>query len=96
MARQVSNHPWNWSEADYGTVGEYCAACLIDANPKGSAKVKALCKLPIRDPVKAGGRLNRNGVRAAAARLHQVDAPQALIAKARESLRKLSSELDSS
>ncbi len=89
MANPTSNHPWSWSEADYATPEEYCRACLIDLNPAGAVKAKALCKLPVRDPASAGGHLNRNGVHAAASRLHQVDAPQAAISHAREMLSRL-------
>ncbi len=46
---------------------DYCKVCLIDNNAKGKAKVKALCKLPIRQ--KPGGPVSKNGLRAAAAAL---------------------------
>lgn len=63
----VSDKPWGqFSEADYADANAYCGACLIDMNPPGEPKTKALCKLPVNEP---GGDLNRNGVHAAAARL---------------------------
>jgi len=45
----------------------YCAVCLIDTNPKGKAKIKELCKLPVRS--RPGGPYNKNALRAAAAAL---------------------------
>ena len=72
----ISNRPWgDVSEADY-TPEAFCRASLIDMNPSGEPKVKARCKLPVKEP---GGALNRNGVHAAAAVLAGarggVDAP---------------------
>ncbi len=73
----ISNKPWgNISDSDYKDTDAFCAACLIDQNPTGKEKAKALCKLPVREP---GGMMNRNGVHAAAAALAGarggVDAP---------------------
>jgi len=45
----------------------YCAVCLIDLNPKGKAKVKELCKLPVRS--RPGAPYNKSALRAAAAAL---------------------------
>jgi len=60
----ISERAWGgFSEADY-TPAQFCAGVLIDLNPPGQDKVKALCKLPVLEP---GGALNRNGVHAAAA-----------------------------
>jgi len=59
----LSTKPWgSISESDYATPEAFCRACLIDMNEPGSEKIKALCKLPIREP---GGALNRNGMLAA-------------------------------
>jgi hypothetical protein len=66
----VSDRPWSEvTRASYPTAAEYCAACLIDRNPAGDAKTKTRCKLPVYEPLRMGGRLNRNAVRAAADRL---------------------------
>lgn len=60
----ISNRPWgDVSEADYASASAFCKAALIDLNPPGDEKTKALCKLPIFEP---GGALNRNAVHAAA------------------------------
>ncbi len=72
-----SNKPWGqFSETDYPDAERFCAACLIDMNPEGRPKVKAMCKLPVREP---GGAYNRNAIHAAAAALAGarggVDAP---------------------
>ena len=64
---EVSDEPWeSVGEADYEDADEYCAACLIDLNPKGEEKTKERCKLPVREPKSRGGKLNRNAVHAAA------------------------------
>lgn len=63
---KVSNRPWgDFSESDYSPE-QFCRAALIDENPPGAQKVKANCKLPVREP---DGTLNRNAVHAAAAAL---------------------------
>jgi hypothetical protein len=60
----VSEKPWgSISEADY-TPAQFCRASLIDMNQAGAEKVKANCKLPVREP---DGTINRNGCHAAAA-----------------------------
>lgn len=62
-----SDKPWgNISESDYRDAEHFCASSLIDLNPPGKEKVKALCKLPVKEP---GGAYNRNGIHAAAAAL---------------------------
>ena len=58
-----SDKAWNGSAGQWETAEGYCAACLIDLNPKGKVKVKDLCHLPVKEP---GGGYNRNGVHAAA------------------------------
>jgi hypothetical protein len=93
MADGVSDRPWaGISRASYPSADAYCAACVIDENPAGSRRVKALCKLPVYEPPAMGGLLNRRGVRAAADRLLRsrggVDAPQPVkVAAARRLLR---------
>ncbi len=94
MADAVSQRPWSEiHESDYADAADFCRASLIDLNPKGAPKVKARCKLPVLEPRSMGGRLNRNGVHAAAARIDQVDAPAAAIAKAAEALRAIYRQL---
>jgi hypothetical protein len=44
---------------------------VIDENAAGVPKTKSRCKLPVYEPRDMGGLLNRNAVRAAAARLVQ-------------------------
>lgn len=56
-------------ESDYETAEEFCSACLIDLNPPGKDKTKQLCKLPVKEPKKLGGKVNWNAVVAAAAAL---------------------------
>jgi hypothetical protein len=66
----VSDRPWSGiTSASYATAAEYCAACLIDENELGSTHSKARCKLPVYEPRRLGGQLNRNAVHAAANRL---------------------------
>lgn len=64
---EFSNKPWSTiTEADYKDAEQFCSACLIDLNPPGEKKVKALCKLPVKEP---NGKYNRNAIFAAAAAL---------------------------
>ena len=64
---EFSDKPWGqFAESDYKDAESFCAACLIDLNPPGEDKKKALCKLPVKEP---GGSYNRNGIHAAAAAL---------------------------
>lgn len=60
---------WNSPESDL-EAGDFCSVCLIDLNPSGQEKLKALCKLPIRST--PGGPVNRNALRNAAGRIFQV------------------------
>ncbi len=92
----ISNRPWGqFSEADYDTPASFCGASLIDMNPSGEEKTKAMCKLPVREP---NGDLNRNGVHAAAAALAGgrggVQAPPEMKRRAARKLIRLYSELD--
>ena len=95
----ISDRDWDEiSEADYEDADDYCAACLIDLNERGDEKTKANCKLPVREPKRMGGKLNRNAVHAAAVVLaggrRGVKAPaEAKKAAARE-LVKLYGQLD--
>lgn len=91
-----SNKPWgSISEADYRDAEHFCSACLIDLNEPGKEKVKAKCKLPVKEP---GGAYNRNAIHAAAAALAGarggVDAPPAEKAKAARKLIRLYREMD--
>ncbi|MFN2569674.1 MAG: hypothetical protein ABR564_08770 [Candidatus Dormibacteria bacterium] len=62
----VSDRKWgDVDEADYADADEYCTACLIDLNESGERRAKDRCKLPVYEPKKLGGRLNRNAVHAA-------------------------------
>ena len=67
MADNISSRPWDGSASNYKDANAYCAACLIDENEAGQPKVKALCKLPVREP--DGGAPNANAIHAAAAAL---------------------------
>jgi hypothetical protein len=70
LMSDVSDRPWSGiSSASYATAAEYCAACLIDENELGYTHSKARCKLPVYEPLRFGGQLNRNAVHAAANRL---------------------------
>lgn len=55
--------PWQSPESKLDAA-DYCSVCLIDMNPKGKAKIKANCKLPVR--ASKGGPYNINGMFAAA------------------------------
>lgn len=61
-----SNLWGQFSATDYETPENSCAACLIDLNEPGGEKIKANCKLPVKEP---GGTYNVNGIHAAAAAL---------------------------
>lgn len=41
---------WDGSESRWASADDYCASSLIDENPAGQPKTKALCKLPVRNP----------------------------------------------
>lgn len=95
----ISERDWSEiGESDYEDADDYCAACLIDLNPKGEEKTKERCKLPVREPRSRGGKLNRNAVHAAAGVLaggrRSVDAPANEKRKAARELVKLYRELD--
>jgi len=91
---KISERAWGpIAESDYADAGDFCRASLIDLNPKGQEKTKALCKLPVREPRSAGGAVNRNGVHAAAQRIGQVDAPAAAIRRAASMLVRLYRQL---
>ena len=95
---KVSDRKWSEvAESYYADADEYCAACLIDLNASGEEKTKERCKLPVREPRKLGGALNRNAVHAAAAVLAGgrggVDAPKDEQRKAARRLVRLYREL---
>ncbi len=69
----VSDRPWSGvTKASYASAAEYCAACVIDENPPGSPRTKSRCKLPVYEPRRLGGELNRHAVHAASNRLVRV------------------------
>lgn len=41
---------WDASVWDGEPAAQYCAACLIDENPRGAKKVKDKCHLPVKKP----------------------------------------------
>lgn len=65
---------WDGAASRWDTAAAYCAACAIDDNPPGQPKSKELCHLPFKEP--GSMMVNVNGVRAALARLDQVDTSQ--------------------
>jgi len=91
-----SDKPWgSISESDYRDADAFCSACLIDLNDPGAQKVKAKCKLPVKEP---GGAYNRNAIHAAAAALAGarggVDAPPEEKRRAARRLIRLYGEMD--
>lgn len=88
---QVSNRPWSdFSQADY-TPAQWRRACLIDTG-QGDPDSKDRYSLPVREP---SGAVNRNGVHAAAGRIHGTDAPAEVKQRAARALVRLyRSELD--
>jgi hypothetical protein len=83
-----SDKPWgSISESDYRDAEAFCAACLIDLNEPGAEKVKAKCKLPVKEP---GGVYNRNAIHAAVAALAGArGGVQAPVEEKRQAARKL-------
>lgn len=59
--------PWNGDAGQWDSADAYAKACLIDENPPGKPKTKALCKLPYQDP--KTGAVNVNALHAAVAAL---------------------------
>jgi hypothetical protein len=96
---RISDRDWDSiGESDYADADEYCRACLIDLNPAGEDKKKERCKLPVREPRRLGGKLNRNAVHAAAVVLaggrRGVKAPAEEKRRAARELVRLYSQLD--
>ena len=89
---------WEADESAYADADEFCDACLIDLNQKGADKVKDNCKLPVYEPKKEGGKLNRRAVHAAAVVLAGgrggLDAPAQAKRAAAHKLVQLYRELD--
>ncbi len=56
--KQFSDEPWDGSAARWDTADAYCEDTLVDVNPSGEDKIKALCKLPFRDPGATSPNLN--------------------------------------
>jgi hypothetical protein len=98
---RVSERPWSDIDkpGDYEDAIDYCEACLINLN-EGPREdwVKAKCKLPVYEPKRMGGALNRNAVIAAAAALAGarggVDAPPEAKRRAARKLLQLYRELE--
>lgn len=66
-----TDEPWDAGAASKGMSPEdWCSLCLVDANPEGQPKVKALCKLPVR--ATPGGDYSRAALRNAASRIEQM------------------------
>lgn len=64
----ASDTPWgNFSQSDY-SLDQWKSACLVDSG-QGDPNSKERYKLPVREP---SGKLNVNGIHAAAARIGQV------------------------
>ena len=63
----VSDAAWSPAEGDYSPE-QWARACLIDTG-EGDPGIKERYKLPVKEP---SGTLNRNGVHAAAGRIHAV------------------------
>lgn len=60
--KQFSDDEWDGSAGRWDTAEAFCKDSLIDVNPSGEEKTKALCFLPFRDP---GTQIpNRNAVQA--------------------------------
>lgn len=76
----ISEKAWDGSAARFSDE-EYYRSCVVHKN--GTSKAKSDNSLPILEP---NGDLNRAAVHAAAARVDQVDAPPAEIAKGKRSL----------
>ncbi|NIN68358.1 MAG: hypothetical protein GTO63_27355 [Anaerolineae bacterium] len=64
--------PWSSPESNLSPEA-FCAVSLIDENPKGIAKAKGMCKLPVRST--PGGPYNVNAMRAASQSLLGARAP---------------------
>jgi len=67
-----TNAAWGTPESNLSPE-DYCKVCLIDENPQGQDKVKAMCHLPVRST--PGGPYNMNALRAAAAALGGARSP---------------------
>jgi len=66
---EYTDGTWSSPESDLDAAA-FCSVCLIDTNPSGQEKVKALCKLPIRG--QPGGPIHKGALRAAAGRIFQM------------------------
>lgn len=86
LVRAFTEQAWDGSAGRWPDAASYCRSCLIDDNPAGQEKSKALCHLPIREP---GGDININAVRNALARVNQVQTSTEKKARARRRLEAL-------
>lgn len=84
LERAFTQAPWDGASGRWPDADSYCQASMIDDNPSGQPKTKALCHLPIREP--GSGDININAVRAALARVDQVQTSSANKASARRRL----------
>jgi len=87
LDRAFSDSNWDGSPGRWPDPAAYCRASLIDDNPAGATKTKALCHLPIREP--GSGAVNVNAVRNALARVDQVQTSDANKARAKRTLERL-------
>jgi hypothetical protein len=72
LAAGVVDKPWDGSAGRFPDAESYCRAALIDRNPAGKPKSKALCSLPVREP---SGELNKNALGPAAAAINGARSP---------------------
>lgn len=65
-----TDEPWESPESTLDTAESFCAVCLLDGNPPGEAKIKALCRLPVR--TSPSGPYSRAALRNCASRIFQM------------------------
>jgi len=75
----ITDEAWESPESQL-SAEEFCQVTLIDENPKGQAKAKERCYLPVR--ARPGAAVNRNAVHAAAGG-HGISRVQGVSAEAR-------------
>lgn len=87
LVRAFTDTAWDGSSGRWPDAESFCRSCVIDDNPGGATKIKALCHLPVREP--DTGDVNINAVRDALARVDQVATSDANKASARRTLERL-------
>jgi len=92
LTRAFTDQPWDGSASRWDTPEAYCSSCLIDDNPAGAPKSKALCHLPVREP--GSGDVNINAVRNAMSRVGQVATSPAKRSQAQSRLQRLMAQFD--